>query len=170
MTEIKRYPDGSLRYDVSTLKGGSLTLTVTQPHDPAYALLIDPDIYSTPNLDIYRDDCYICRDPEFAMLGMPLCKPCTECKVGHVAADDTVCDRCGADAQELYMIERERQITTCKANSGHLFTEWQDRSMPAAVKWENGKCTKKGWLKARARNCTLCPESEYESEVIENAD
>jgi hypothetical protein len=170
MPNAQFYPDGSLRYAVPTEEGGSLLLTVTQPHDPAYALLMDPDVYSTPNLDIYRDNCYICRDPEFSQMGLPLCKPCEICKVGHVAADDTICDRCGADAQELYLMEQEKAITACKANSGHLFTEWTDRSMPAHIKIEAGKVTKKGWIEARGRECTRCPEHEYESEVIENAD
>jgi hypothetical protein len=46
--------------------------------------------------DVYNETCYICRDPEYALMGLPLCFPCTECG-GHVAADDTVCDECGHD-------------------------------------------------------------------------
>lgn len=89
-------------YQVPTEDGGVLNLTVTKPSDPAYALLLD-DHTSTPNMDIYRDNCYICRDPEFAQMGMPLCFACEVCKTGHIAADDTICDSCGADAYELYL-------------------------------------------------------------------
>jgi hypothetical protein len=48
---------------------------------------------------VHRDGCYICEDPEFAQMGLPLCRLCPACKTGHVAADDTVCDDCGADDQ-----------------------------------------------------------------------
>jgi hypothetical protein len=64
----------------------------THPGDPAYAMLIDPNIYSTPV--IFRSGCYICEDPEFAQLGMPLCQPCCNCKDGHVPADQGECDDC----------------------------------------------------------------------------
>lgn len=76
--------------------------TVTKPNDPAQALLQNPNIYSTPDLGIYRENCYICVDPEFAAMGMPLCKPCVVCKTGHVAADDTICDDCGEDQYEAW--------------------------------------------------------------------
>lgn len=76
-----------------------IMVTVTQPDDPAMALLRNPDIYSTPT--IYNERCYICNDPEFAQMGLPLCKPCLACD-GHVAADDVECDDCGADQQELW--------------------------------------------------------------------
>ena len=42
---------------------------------------------------IYRDYCYICNDPEFAQMGLPLCTACRFCG-GHVAADDIKCDDC----------------------------------------------------------------------------
>ncbi len=128
-------------YSVPTEDGGSLQLTVTQPHDPAYALLQNPNIFSTPNDDIYRDNCYICRDPEFAQRGMPLCKPCEACG-GHVAADDTVCDDCGADAQELYY---DRLAAECEAE-GHAWvtrlpTKWDPqpnvRCEHCGRPWEN---------------------------------
>ncbi len=67
--------------------------TITQTTDPAYALLMD-DFTTTPIEGIYRETCYICTDPEFAQMGLPLCYPCPVCG-GHVAADDTVCDDCG---------------------------------------------------------------------------
>lgn len=56
---------------------------------------------------VYDELCYICIDPEFALMGLPLCKPCAwlvdgvECGK-HVAADDTVCED-GHDAYELWM-------------------------------------------------------------------
>lgn len=72
-------------------------ITVTQPTDPAYQLLQD-DFTSTP--EVYREGCYICEDPEFAQMGLPLCKPCVVCEVGHVPADDIYCDDCDADQRE----------------------------------------------------------------------
>lgn len=60
--------------------------------DPAMHLLLDE--YVSAVADVHRDSCYICRDPEFAQMGMPLCRPCPECG-GHVPADDSVCDDCG---------------------------------------------------------------------------
>lgn len=45
---------------------------------------------------VHDDDCYICRDPEFAMMGLPLCYACSKCK-GHVPADDCICTVCGHD-------------------------------------------------------------------------
>lgn len=70
----------------------------TAPDDPAYALLMD-DYTSTPVEGVYDADCYICTDPEFAQMGMPLCRPCPECVSrgqckGHVPADDEVCWVC----------------------------------------------------------------------------
>ena len=61
--------------------------------DPAYWLLErglkDPSKRSTTT--VYNPNCYICRDPEFALMGMPLCYPCKVCGA-HVPADDTTCD------------------------------------------------------------------------------
>lgn len=83
--------------------------TVTQPTDPAMALLADPNVHSTPVEGVYRDSCYICVDPEFAAMGLPLCKPCPACSAkadgqdaGHVPADDVACTDCGFDLQEFY--------------------------------------------------------------------
>ncbi len=82
--------------------------TVTQPGDPAMMLLLDPDVHSEPVPGVYRDFCYICVDPEFAAMGLPLCKPCPVCTekagkdAGHVAADDVECDDCGLNIQEWY--------------------------------------------------------------------
>lgn len=72
---------------------GLTTSTQMQIGDPAYWMLADGHV-STPV--IYRESCYICRDPEFAQMGLPLCRKCAACG-GHVAADDTVCDDCGAE-------------------------------------------------------------------------
>jgi hypothetical protein len=51
---------------------------------------------------VHRKGCYICEDPDFQKMGLPLCNPCPECQKagrgdGHIAADDTVCDECGYD-------------------------------------------------------------------------
>lgn len=59
-----------------------------KPDDPAYWMLFD-GVTSTPT--VYSETCYICRDPEFAMMGLPLCYPCYVCGE-HVPADDIICD------------------------------------------------------------------------------
>ncbi len=75
------------------------------PGDPASWMLYD-DFTSTPV--VYRESCYICEDPEFAQMGLPLCRPCPQCigretGAGHIAADDVVCDDCGyEDSPEDY--------------------------------------------------------------------
>ena len=65
-----------------------------KPSDPAYWMLSSPHT-STPT--VFRKGCYICEDPEFAQMGMPLCKPCQEAGRGdgHSAADNPICDDCG---------------------------------------------------------------------------
>jgi hypothetical protein len=72
-----------------------------RPSDPAYFLLeqgiTDPSKRSVPTVS--SPTCYICRDPEYALMGLPLCSPCSKCG-GHVAADDSVCDACGYDQQD----------------------------------------------------------------------
>lgn len=72
--------------------------------DPAYWMLSDGH---TSTSTVHRDGCYICEDPEFAQMGLPLCKPCPMCqakggKDGHIPADDTRCDDCGYDIMEQY--------------------------------------------------------------------
>lgn len=84
-----RYADGDL---------GALRHSIAlKPYDPAYKLLLDGK-HTTP--EVHRDGCYICEDPEFAAMGLPLCKPCPDCVrkgrgQGHIAADDAICDDCG---------------------------------------------------------------------------
>jgi hypothetical protein len=51
-------------------------------------------------MSVYKIGCYICEDPSFATMGLPLCYPCKFCQ-GHVAADDTVCDACGREQQDI---------------------------------------------------------------------
>lgn len=71
-------------------------MPATRPSDPAYILLLD-EYVSVPR--VHRDGCYICEDPEFSQMGLPLCQPCPRCqaggRVGHMAADDPECDDCG---------------------------------------------------------------------------
>ena len=71
----------------------------TRPSDPAYALLLDD--YTSSSAAEYDDDCYICRDPEFAQMGLPLCTPCPRCQAGgrqgHMPADDPICTICEYD-------------------------------------------------------------------------
>jgi hypothetical protein len=69
--------------------------------DPAYWMLeeglADPSKRSTPT--VHSDNCSICRDPEFSLMGLPLCYPCSKCG-GHVAADNSVCDACQHDQED----------------------------------------------------------------------
>jgi hypothetical protein len=88
--------------------------------DPAYWMLwkgirlekegISMDIDDTEpwlkDKPIHKDGCYICEDPEFRLMGLPLCQPCPVVVDGkvcgeHCAADDSVCDE-GHDLQEWY--------------------------------------------------------------------
>jgi len=64
-----------------------------EPDDPCYFMLSQGPV-SRPV--VFKQGCYICEDPEFALMGLPLCTRCLFCN-GHVAADDTVCDDCGKD-------------------------------------------------------------------------
>ena len=86
--------------------------TQMKPEDPAYFLLTD-SYTSTPK--VYREGCYICEDPEFAQMGLPLCKPCLECQKagrgdGHIPADDEECDDCGFNAREAWEEEQTRNV------------------------------------------------------------
>lgn len=71
-----------------------------KPDDPAYWMLEqglnDPSKRSKTT--VYNKNCYICRDEEFALMGLPLCYPCNKCQ-GHVPADDSRCTDCGFDNQ-----------------------------------------------------------------------
>ena len=65
--------------------------------DPCYWMLEqglnDPSKRSKTT--VYKEDCYICNDPEFSLMGLPLCYPCVKC-LGHVPADDDTCSDCQA--------------------------------------------------------------------------
>lgn len=85
-----------------------------KPGDPAYWMLekgreeqaagVEPDEGTwVTKQEVYREDCYICNDPEFALMGLPLCKKCPSCPDGHIPADDPICDDCEFDLQEAYM-------------------------------------------------------------------
>ncbi len=79
-----------------------------KPSDPAFWMLFD-GITTTPT--VYNANCYICRDSEFAQMGLPLCYACLVCG-GHVAADDGVCDNghyqptCPHDELEIRQVYR----------------------------------------------------------------
>lgn len=79
------------------LLDGVFSFNAMKPSDPAFWMLQD-GVTSTPVEGLYRETCYICRDPEFAQMGLPLCYPCKVCK-GHVPADDSVCEN-GHDQEE----------------------------------------------------------------------
>jgi hypothetical protein len=76
--------------------------TQMQTNDPAYFLLKDGHT-STPT--VHREGCYICEDPEFAQMGLPLCQECPQCG-GHIPADDPGCDDCDYDAREAWAREQ----------------------------------------------------------------
>lgn len=77
---------------------------------PFERMLYDDSYTSSTN--VYDENCYICRDPDFAQMGLPLCRECPQCKessggeeLGHIAADDSVCTVCGYDEMEGYEAE-----------------------------------------------------------------
>lgn len=81
---------------------------------PAERILYNDDYTSSTR--VYDPNCYICRDPDFARMGLPLCRECPRCReksagteLGHVAADDTSCTVCGYDEQESYFRRLEGQ-------------------------------------------------------------
>jgi len=69
--------------------------------DPAYWMLQEGinDHSKCSKTTVYKDDCYICNDPEFSLMGLPLCFKCLKCG-GHVAADSSTCDNCGIDQDD----------------------------------------------------------------------
>ena len=89
-----------------------------RPDDPAYFMLYD-DYVSEQK--VYRDTCYICRDQEFARMGLPLCNSCCACTAklkgvaGHIAADDGQCDDCDHAICEtcLLLPPQVEEICTC---------------------------------------------------------
>jgi hypothetical protein len=68
---------------------------------------------------VYNSECYICQDPEFALMGLPLCYPCNFCG-GHVPADDTVCTDCKKDNDKLWGVsptgEPPEEVETIEQN------------------------------------------------------
>lgn len=76
----------------------------TRLDDPAHVLLTDGHTSSTT---VHDANCYICNDPEFAQMGLPLCRKCPACKeagrgLGHIPADDEQCTACGYNEREAY--------------------------------------------------------------------
>lgn len=64
--------------------------------DPALWMLFD-GVKTTPI--VHSEKCYICCDPDYARMGLPLCRKCPNCG-GHIAADDSICDNCGYDEMD----------------------------------------------------------------------
>lgn len=86
-----------------------------RPDDPAYQLL---DNVPVTQQVVWRPNCYICKDREYARMGMPLCKRCCACdaldKRGHIAADNDACDDCGHELCHLCVdLPPEPDICTC---------------------------------------------------------
>jgi len=69
-----------------------------KPSDPAYWMLEEGlrDPTKRSKTTVYREGCYICEDPEFSLMGLPLCYPCVKCGA-HVPADDCMCSDHGHD-------------------------------------------------------------------------
>lgn len=93
-----------------------------RPDDPAYWMLFDGH-ETTPTT--HRPGCYICEDPEFAQMGLPLCSPCPYCMAradglvtGHVAADDEDCDDCGKSLRAWYEDASSEAIAAFRAAIG----------------------------------------------------
>lgn len=105
----KKNPDGTWYDENGTLwrMGETVPITVTQKDDPAQFLLND-GYESTPV--IYKRSCYICEDPEFAQMGLPLCRKCPACG-GHIAADDSVCDECGLDDLAFWQVVSDQSLS-----------------------------------------------------------
>lgn len=79
-----------------------------RPDDPAYWMLERglKDAAMCSRTTVFKAGCYICEDPEFSLMGLPLCYPCPKCG-GHIAADESVCDDCDYDAYEEWCNSRE---------------------------------------------------------------
>lgn len=80
--------------------------------DPAYWMLKDGH---TSTKEVHRDGCYVCDDPEFAQMGLPLCKPCPQCSTdegpaGHIPADDYECDDCGYSLMDELPPESKEEV------------------------------------------------------------
>ena len=90
--------------------------------DPAYWLLEEglSGKRKIKKSEVFNENCYICRDPEFALMGLPLCYPCPICGA-HVPADDCTCDN-GHDVMEYYEgLEEDQEIENQpSANSEEL--------------------------------------------------
>lgn len=84
-------------------------------NDPAYWMLAEGRAKVESGEGIaktssFNSSCYICRDPEFALMGLPLCYPCTHSTDGvqcgaHTPADDVECDEGHTDPRYIEAME-----------------------------------------------------------------
>ena len=96
--------DGLIKRELTDVERHKYLSETTMPNDdPALWMLLDG--YETTPI-VHSNACYICQDPDYARMGLPLCRKCPSCN-GHIAADDTVCDNCGLDDHGFYMCVRE---------------------------------------------------------------
>ena len=79
------------------------------------------DGYTSTSTAEHDPNCYICRDPDFARMGLPLCNKCDQCskrgeplRPGHIPADDSTCTICGTD----YHDTPEYEAYASKQNEG----------------------------------------------------
>lgn len=88
--------------------------TVTRRDDPAHVLLTSGHVSVSK---VHKDGCYICEDPEFSAMGLPLCQPCPVCTEknendgGHIPADDEECDYCDYNAYEAWEAKQDDSAT-----------------------------------------------------------
>ena len=94
-------------------------MTKMKPGDPASWMLFD-GVETVPV--VQRPGCYICEDPGYSRMGLPLCRKCLVCD-GHIAADDSRCDNCGA----CETVWRHRQHISIDELVKYLFVNehWQ---------------------------------------------
>ena len=93
-----------------------------KPGDPASWMLFD-GVETTPV--VYSPTCYICNDPDYARMGLPLCRACPVCG-GHVAADDTRCDDCGLSDQYFWEIVGEGKTQSNNEIAAKLLWGYDD--------------------------------------------
>lgn len=78
--------------------------------DPAYWLL-EEGLSGKRKIkvaEVYNPTCYICTDPEFALMGLPLCYKCYLCGA-HVPADDMICDNGHNQEDDPRFLEQEEE-------------------------------------------------------------
>lgn len=109
-------------------------------NDPAAWMLGDDHPTSKPQ--VHSSSCYICLDPEFARMGLPLCRSCEQCGEGkgHVPADDDTCTVCGhieMDPEDLFYLDKASEIgIAILPRAGGVICIPSDRGLDVEAKLE----------------------------------